>query len=119
AGAAIPFFPRSFLPPFNEGTLTVNLLLEPGTSLGESNRIGALAEQQVLMVPEVTKIGRRTGRAELDEHAEGVHYTEMDVDVETSARSRTAVIDDIRHRLAGLPAVSSVGQPISHRLDHL
>ncbi len=117
--ASIPLFPRSFLPPFNEGTLTVNVLLNPGTSLAESNRIGTLAEQIVAGVPEVTKVGRRTGRAELDEHAEGVHYTEMDVDLKPSERSREAIIGDIRARLAALPAVSNVGQPISHRLDHL
>lgn len=117
--ASIPLFPRSFLPPFNEGTLTVNVLLNPGTSLAESNRIGTLAEQIVAGVPEVTQVGRRTGRAELDEHAEGVHYTEMDVDLKASARSREAIIGDIRARLAVLPAVSNVGQPISHRLDHL
>ncbi|MBK9595899.1 MAG: efflux RND transporter permease subunit [Rhodocyclales bacterium] len=117
--ASIPLFPRSFLPPFNEGTLTVNVLLNPGTSLAESNRIGTLAERIVAGVPEVTKVGRRTGRAELDEHAEGVHYTEMDVDLKASERSREAIIGDIRARLAVLPAVSNVGQPISHRLDHL
>ncbi len=117
--ASVPFFPRSFLPPFNEGTLTVNVLLNPGTSLAESNRIGTLAEQAVAQVPEVTKVGRRTGRAELDEHAEGVHYTEMDVDLKASARSREQIIADIRQRLASLPAASNVGQPISHRLDHL
>ena len=119
AVASIPFFPRAFLPPFNEGTLTVNVLLNPGTSLTESNRVATLAEQLVSQVPEVTQVGRRTGRAELDEHAEGVHYTEMDVDLKASARSRDAVIADIRSRLAMLPASSSVGQPISHRLDHL
>ncbi|MBE7424187.1 MAG: efflux RND transporter permease subunit [Zoogloeaceae bacterium] len=117
--ASIPFFPRAFLPPFNEGTLTVNVLLNPGTSLAESNRIGTLAEQIVAGVPEVTQVGRRTGRAELDEHAEGVHYTEMDVDLKASERSREAIIGDIRARLAVLPAASNVGQPISHRLDHL
>jgi HME family heavy-metal exporter len=117
--ASVPFFPRSFLPPFNEGTLTVSLLLNPGTSLAESNRIGTLAEELVLQVPEVTQLGRRTGRAELDEHAEGVHSTEMDVDLRVSERSREAIIADIRGRLATLPAVSNVGQPISHRLDHL
>ncbi|MBI4742407.1 MAG: efflux RND transporter permease subunit [Betaproteobacteria bacterium] len=117
--ASVPFFPRSFLPPFNEGTLTVNVLLNPGTSLTESNHIGTLAEQLVAQVPEVTQLGRRTGRAELDEHAEGVHYSEMEVDLGASARSRAEIIADIRQRLAPLPAVSSVGQPISHRLDHL
>ncbi|NCU65169.1 efflux RND transporter permease subunit [Acidovorax sp. 210-6] len=117
--ASVPFFPRSFLPPFNEGTLTVNVLLNPGTSLEESNRIGTLAEQLAMQVPEVTQVGRRTGRAELDEHAEGVHYTEMDIDLKASERSRDAVVQDIRARLATLPAATSVGQPISHRLDHL
>lgn len=119
AAATIPFFPRAFLPPFNEGTLTVNVVLNPGTSLAESNRIGALAEQIVKAVPEVTQVGRRTGRAELDEHAEGVHYTEMDVDLKASGRSRDDIINDLRTRLGVLPAVSNVGQPISHRLDHL
>lgn len=119
AAATIPWFPRAFLPPFNEGTLTVNVVLNPGTSLAESNRIGTLAEQLVASVPEVTQVGRRTGRAELDEHAEGVHYTEMDVDLKASARSREEIINDLRHRLAVLPAATNVGQPISHRLDHL
>ena len=119
AAGTIPFFPRSFLPDFNEGTLTVNVVLNPGTSLAESSRIAVLAEEIVASVPEVTQVGRRTGRAELDEHAEGVHYTEMDVDLKTSERSRSAIIQDIRTRLGVLPAASNVGQPISHRLDHL
>ena len=119
AVASIPFFARAFLPPFNEGTLTVNVVLNPGTSLAESSRIATLAEQLVAQVPEVVKVGRRTGRAELDEHAEGVHYTEMDVDLKPSERTREAIIGDIRARLAVLPANSNVGQPISHRLDHL
>ena len=119
AASSVALFPRSFLPPFNEGTLTVNVLLDPGTSLAESNRVGTLAEQIVAAVPEVTQVGRRTGRAELDEHAEGVHYSEMDVDLKASERSRDQIVADIRSRLAVLPAVSNVGQPISHRLDHL
>ena len=119
AVAAISQFPRSFLPPFNEGTLTVNVLLNPGTSLAESNRIGVQAERLIGEVPEVTQVGRRTGRAELDEHAEGVHYSEIDVDLKASERSRDEIIGDIRTRLAVLPATSNVGQPISHRLDHL
>ncbi len=119
SAATLPLFPRAFLPPFNEGTLTVNVILNPGTSLAESNHIGALAEQIIAGVPEVTQVGRRTGRAELDEHAEGVHYTEMDVDLKASGRSREAIINDIRTRLAVLPAANNVGQPLSHRLDHL
>jgi HME family heavy-metal exporter len=119
AGVAAAWFPRAFLPPFNEGTLTVNVLLNPGTSLAESNRIGTLAEELALQVPEVTQVGRRTGRAEQDEHAEGVHYTEMDVDLKASERSRAEIIEDLRSRLATLPAAVNIGQPISHRLDHL
>ncbi len=117
--ASIPFFAKSFLPPFNEGTLTVNVVLNPGSSLVESNQIGTQAENILLAVPEVTEVGRRTGRAELDEHAEGVHYSEIEVDLKASERDREAIIADIRQRLAVLPAVVNVGQPISHRLDHL
>jgi HME family heavy-metal exporter len=119
AAASVPFFARAFLPPFNEGTLTLSLLLNPGTSLAESNRIGTLAERLIAQVPEVTKVGRRTGRAELDEHAEGVHSSEMDVDLKPSQRSREQITQDLRQRLALLPAVVNIGQPISHRLDHL
>ena len=119
AAASLPFFPRAFLPAFNEGTLTISLLLQPGTSLSESNRMGTLAEQLLLQVPEVKQVGRRTGRAELDEHAEGVHSSEIDVDLVDSARAKTAVLAEIRQRLAVIPASISIGQPISHRLDHL
>jgi HME family heavy-metal exporter len=117
--ASTPFFPRAFLPPFNEGTLTVTLQLEPGTSLAESNRVGTLAEQLAMQVPEVAQVGRRTGRAELDEHAEGVHTTELEIDLKPSARARGEVLADIRARLSVLPATLNIGQPISHRLDHL
>jgi heavy-metal exporter, HME family len=119
AAASVPFLPRSFLPPFNEGTLTISLLLRPGISLAESNRIGTIAERLLLQVPEVKTVGRRTGRAELDEHAEGVHSAEIDVDMRPSSRSRKEVVTDIRSRLAMLPASVNVGQPISHRLDHM
>ena len=119
AAATVPLFPRAFLPPFNEGALVLSLLLNPGTALAEANRVGAVAEGLIAEVPEVTQVGRRTGRAELDEHAEGVHSTEIDVDLKRSGRSREAVMADIRNRLAVLPAQVAIGQPISHRLDHL
>ena len=111
--------PRSFLPPFNEGTLTISMLLRPGISLTESNRVGLLAERLLLQLPEVKTVGRRTGRAELDEHAEGVHSAEIDVDLKRSSRNKEEVVTDIRSRLAMLPAAVNVGQPISHRLDHM
>ncbi len=119
AVATVPFFPKAFLPAFNEGTLTISLLLNPGTSLSEANRIGSLAETLILQVPEAKSVGRRTGRAELDEHAEGVHSSELDVDLKHSDRPREEIMADIRQRLGLLPATITVGQPISHRLDHL
>ena len=119
--ATLPFLGSSFLPEFNEGTLTINIQAQPGTSLSESSRIGQIAEKLLLAVPEVISTGRRTGRAELDEHAEGVHYTEIDVDLKKEgARTREVVLDDIRDKLAQIPGVTvNIGQPISHRIDHL
>jgi heavy-metal exporter, HME family len=111
--------PRAFLPPFNEGTFTILATFNPGVSLSESNRVGTIAERLILEVPEVTSVGRRTGRAELDEHAEGIHVTELEVDLRKSDRSKTEIVNDIRRRLAILPLSINVGQPISHRLDHM
>ena len=116
AGAQLP---RAFLPTFNEGTALVNIILQPGISLAESDRIGRLAETIVAEVPEVRSVGRRTGRAELDEHAEGVHSSELDIDLLPSERGREAVLADIRSTLSALPASVLVGQPIAHRLDHM
>ena len=121
AAASVPFFPRAFLPAFNEGSLVLSLLFNPGTSLAEANRMGALAEQLIVKLPGVTQVGRRTGRAELDEHAEGVHSSEIDVDLRRDGKSldRETVMAQIRAQLASLPAQVAIGQPISHRLDHL
>jgi HME family heavy-metal exporter len=119
AAASVPQFPRAFLPPFNEGSLVLGVVFNPGTSLAEANRMGALAETLIREVPEVTQVGRRTGRAELDEHAEGVHSAEIDVDLERGGRSREAVMAHLRDTLSVLPAQVAIGQPISHRLDHL
>lgn len=113
------FLPRAFLPPFNEGTFTINMLFNPGISLAESHRVGLIAERLILEVPDVKAVGRRTGRAELDEHAEGVHSSEIEVDLKAGGRSKTAIVADLRDRLAVLPVAVNIGQPISHRLDHM
>ncbi len=118
AAAGAWFLPRSFLPPFNEGTLTVSMTFQPGISLAESNRLGGIAERLIMQVPEVKSVGRRVGRAELDEHAEGVHSTEMDVDLRPG-RPKEQVLAELRQRVAVLPAAFNIGQPIGHRLEHL
>jgi len=135
-----------FLPPFNEGTLTISLQTEPGTSLDESQRVASRAEKLLLEVPEVLAVSRRTGRAELDEHAEGVNSSEIDVRLleherqkpglfpavvrlipvahlwgfESQGRDREVVLADIRDRITAIPGANvNIGQPISHRLDHI
>lgn len=118
--AIVPFLGKEFLPQFNEGSVTINVLLPPGTSLAESNRIGTIAENLIRKVPEATKTGRRTGRAEKDDHAEGVHSSEIEVELKESRRSRADILADIRSRLDGIPGIAvNIGQPISHRIDHM
>ena len=144
--SAIFWMGGEFLPPFNEGTLTISLRMEPGTSLEESQRIAGRVDQLILDVPEVLSVSRRTGRAELDEHAEGVNSSEIDVQLaehnvakrgwnwtalrlipvahlwgyEKIGRPREEVIADIRDRITAIPgAAINIGQPISHRLDHM
>ena len=119
AAAAVPFFPTTFLPPFNEGVALVGLRLNPGTTLAETSRIGTVAEKALGSIPEVEHVGRRSGRAELDEHAEGVHVSELDLRLKPSERSVAEIYADIRSRIASLPAAIGIGQPISHRIDHL
>lgn len=109
-----------FLPPFNEGSLTINAVLPPDASLAESSRLGAALERALLTVPEVRSVGRRTGRAELDEHAQGVNSSEFEVNLRPSDRSRGEVIAAVRQVVDRFPGVQiDVGQPISHRIDHL
>jgi len=120
--AAVPFFPTTFLPPFSEGTLLIGLRLNPGVTLSETTALARQAEVLVKQVPEVTHVGRRSGRAELDEHAEGVHVSELDVGLKPTAeltRSMDEIKADIRARLVNLPAALEIGQPISHRIDHM
>ena len=122
AAVAVPFFPKTFLPPFNEGTLLIGLRLNPGVTLAESSALAQQAEKLVKQVPEVTHVGRRSGRAELDEHAEGVHVSELDVGLKPTSeltRSMGEITTDIRTRLVNLPAAIGIGQPISHRIDHM
>jgi len=114
------FMGREFLPPFNEGTLNINANMPPGTSLQESNRIGNVIESVLHEVPEVVSTTRRTGRAELDEHAAGVNTSEIEVVTREGDRPHAEFMEDVRQRLAQIPGVEAeVGQPISHRIDHL
>lgn len=120
AVAVVPFLGKEFLPPFNEGSITINLQLPVDASLAESNRMGTLAENLIRQVPEVAITGRRTGRAEEDDHASGVNSSEIEVDFKKSSRSREEIINDVRSKLAEVPGIGvNIGQPISHRIDHI
>ncbi|MGH1402844.1 MAG: efflux RND transporter permease subunit [Alphaproteobacteria bacterium] len=116
----VPTFGREFLPEFNEGSFTINVTLPPGTSLAESNRLGILAENLMHEIPEVANTGRRTGRAEEDEHALGVNNTELEVTLNSGGRHKEEVVADIRENLGSIPGVIiNIGQPISHRIDFI
>lgn len=120
AVVAILAMGRSFLPEFNEGALTVSAVTIPGTSLADSNALGNALERLMLSVPEVTSTARRTGRAELDEHVQGVESAEIDVRLTMKDRSRETVLDELRQKVSLLPGTNvTIGQPISHRIDHM
>jgi CzcA family heavy metal efflux pump len=120
AGVSVSRMGRSFLPEFNEGSLTVGAVTIPGTSLAESDQLGTALEKILLTVPEVRSTGRRTGRAELDEHVQSVESAEIDVDLQMANRPKDEVLQDIRDKVSVLPGTNvSVGQPISHRIDHM
>ena len=118
--ALVAFFGlgRSFLPPFNEGSFTINVATLPGISLEESDKIGRRAEELLLTIPEIQTVGRKTGRAELDEHALGVNVSEIEAPFELADRSKDELIAEVREKLGTLPGVNvEVGAPISHRID--
>lgn len=109
---------HSFQPPFNEGSFTVNISSMPGISLEESDKIGQRAEELLLSVPEITTVARKTGRAELDEHALGVNVSEIEAPFVLDGRSHHEVLDEVRHKLADIEGANiEIGQPISHRID--
>ncbi len=146
SASSIAWMGGEFLPPFNEGTLTIGMRTPPATTLEESNRMGTRVEKMLLTIPEVTHVSRRTGRAELDEHAENVNMSDIEVGLRESleprpgffravcraipglhrvgytsaGRPREVVLDEIRSQMAEIPGVQiNIGQPISHRLDHI
>ena len=118
--ALVAFFGlgRSFLPPFNEGSFTINVATLPGISLEESDKIGRRAEELLLTIPEIQTVGRKTGRAELDEHALGVNVSEIEAPFILTTRSKEELVAEIREKLGTLPGTNiEVGAPISHRID--
>ena len=120
AGVGFGLAGRAFLPDFNEGTLTLSAVTLPGTSLEESNRMGRLVEETLLSHPEVVATARRTGRAELDEHAQDVNSAEIDVGLKMQKRSKEDFLAALRADLTRIPGMAiTIGQPISHRIDHM
>ena len=120
AGFLVFGFGRSFLPEFNEGTLTVSAVSMPGISLEESNKIGNRIENILLSVPEISITSRRTGRAELDEHAQGVNAAEIDAPFTLTGRSKEAFMEEVREKLNSVSEANiTIGQPIGHRIDHM
>ncbi len=111
---------RSFLPEFNESALTISAVSRPGVSLEESNRLGSVIEKELLQIPEVTSTARRTGRGELDEHSQTSNGAEIDVNFKLDKRSKAEFVADVREHLSKVPGVvTSVGQPLEHRIDHM
>ncbi len=109
---------RSFLPSFNEGSMTINVSTLPGISLEESDKVGRLAEEVILSIPEVQTVARKTGRAELDEHSLGVNVSEIEAPYKLDSRSRNEMVRELRGKLTEIPGVNiEIGQPISHRMD--
>ncbi|MEO5924800.1 MAG: efflux RND transporter permease subunit [Bryobacteraceae bacterium] len=120
AGVQLTKAGQAFLPEFNEGSLTISAVTIPGTSLAESDALGAALERILLSVPEVVSTARRTGRAELDEHVQSVEAAELDVRLKLGWRTKEAVLADIREKVTLMPGMNvSIGQPISHRIDHM
>ncbi|WP_374029098.1 efflux RND transporter permease subunit [Bdellovibrio bacteriovorus] len=117
----VPFMGRDFLPQFNEGTAMVSVITPPGTSLQASNEIGKKAELIIMKTPEIKSVSRRTGRAEMDEHAMGVNISEIDVDFHAKGRSKDTVLNEIRENIKrDLPGMGvNIGQPIGHLIDHM
>lgn len=111
---------RSFLPEFNEGSLTLSVVAKPGVSLEESNYLGNVVESELLAIPEVTSTARRTGRGELDEHSQTTNSAEIDVNFKLDKRSQQEFMADVRKRLSAVPGIAyTVGQPLGHRIDHM
>ena len=111
---------RSFLPDFNEGSLTISAIAKPGVSLDESHRLGNLIENELLAIPEVNTTSRRTGRGELDEHSQSTNSAEIDVNFTLTDRSKDEFMADVRAKLAAIPGIATtVGQPLGHRIDHM